>query len=136
MVKKLIAALMLASLSWSSVPSMAMIQSHARTASHTPASKADDHSCCPENGKPFLPSILPSPTSVPMPCEDAPCCAKQGPNESPSLPGTTRLSRPDIRTSAAVTQELNPNIRAGAVPQDFTLEPFQISSIRSTVLRN
>lgn len=136
MVKKLIAALLLAPLSWSSVPGVAMTQSHTPAAPQAPVSRGDDHSCCPENDEPFLPSIVPSPVSLPMPCEDAPCCAKQAPDESPSLPGTSRMSRPNIRTFAATTPELNQDARAGSAPKDLSLEPFQLYSIRSTVLRN
>lgn len=136
--KRLIAIVALAALSWLGMPAPAMaMQQHGRDSQSAQAgSQAQDHSCCPEGPAQFVPSIFDTPTLPAMPSEDSPCCARQAPS-SPSLPATTRLSRPDSSGPALRTNvDSNHDIGVRTEPQSLDTGPFQLSSIRSTVLRN
>ena len=138
MTKRFIAVLALASLSWWSVPAAMAMAMHSRPhANHEtaqPASEAQDHSCCPEGHSLFAPPIFVTPAPAPMPCQDYPCCTQQGPDNSPQLPGTIRLPRPDSGSFAERTADLKADVRDRTARETFT-GPFQLSSIRSTVLR-
>ena len=139
MKKRVIAILVLASLSGSTPPTMALaMQVHIDQPRET-ARRADagDHSCCPQNRSHFLVPIFVIPAQPPMPCQDSPCCVKQAPTNSPSMPSTVRLSRPDSgRFSAIVSTSPKQDLRIGTAVQVLDTGPFQLSSIRSIVLRN
>ena len=140
MKKRLIAILALVALSWSSAGAMTLaLQRHMYTAPQSvpPTSNSQDHSCCPEGPAQLVPSIFIIPTLPPMPCEDSPCCARQAPSSSPSLPGTIWLSRPDSsRVAFREKVDTDVELRVRMQPQSLDTGPFQLSSIQTTVLRN
>lgn len=140
MKNRLISILALATLSWSSAPAMALAtqhQMHIAVEGARPASKNQDHSCCPEGPPQFLFSTFVIPAQAPLPCEDSPCCARQAPTSSPSVAGTIRVSRPDSNR-AALGGKVDPkqDLRVQTKPGNLDTGAIQPSSIRSTVLRN
>lgn len=134
MKKRLIAIVTLAALSWPSVPALAMLR-HIHNAQGAQAvSQAQDHSCCPEATARFVLSTVALPALPPVPCEDSPCCARQAPSSSLSLPGTIRLSRPDFsHLPLRARIDSGHDFRARTEPQTLDTGPFQLSSIRSII---
>src|SRR6266567_1311464 len=93
MKNRFIAALMLACLAMWSVPgAVAASSSSTAQKSGQPVSERN-HSCCPSVHSRFVPPLFVKPGPASMPCgEQHPCCARQGPENLPSLPATTRLA--------------------------------------------
>src|SRR5580765_7879835 len=98
MKSRFIAALMLATLALCSAPAAWAAPSSSDT-DKTNQAAGQDHSCCPRGHSRFVPPVFVKPAPASMPCGDQhPCCAKQGPENSPSLPATTRLAEPGSDT--------------------------------------
>jgi hypothetical protein len=138
MKSRIIAAWLLASLVWWSVPTAmagtsdtASVQPQAQRSS----SGVHDHSCCPGLHLRIVPALLVTPAPADVPCERHPCCAKQAPGNPSALPEATQISRPglDGLRKAAIDQAGtgSSGIAAKASSKDF----FQSYSARSTVLR-
>src|SRR5579862_6374064 len=100
MKKRIIGVLMLASLSWWSVPtvfaSVFLIHSAGeRKAGSSSTSKAHNHDCCPSLHLGLEASLFVALTPPAMPCgNEHPCCSKHAPDHSLSLPATNRITRP------------------------------------------
>src|SRR3974390_1392996 len=107
MKSRLIAALILVSLLWWSIP--AAFASSATTLAQDqttqPSSNTHDHSCCPGAHARFIPPLFVKPGPAPIPCEEHPCCVKHGPENPPSLPGTTSIPRPGSDVLPATTPD-------------------------------
>lgn len=135
MAKRLIAALLLASLSCWSAP--VAIAASGPVRSHQPSQKSSEshaHDCCPSLGSQLMPAMPQESLSSGMPCDDQhPCCAKQGPQNSPLLPAPTRPSRLSAG-GAPIVAALNQS--ADAFRSVFSSsDRFRFHSVRSTVLR-
>jgi hypothetical protein len=133
MKSRFIAALMLAMLALGSVP-----RAWAASSSATQAKSAagHDHSCCPKVHSRFVPPVFVKPGPASMPCGDQhPCCAKQGPENPPSLPATTRLAAPgsDGMVVAIADQLRDEATLVAMLASDKN--PLRSYSARSTVLR-
>lgn len=136
MKQRMIAVLLLASLSLASVPALwasAYVVTVATT-SHRTAASAHDHSCCPGHRRISIPILL-SVASGPMPCgNNHPCCAKPAPENPASLPASGKSAQPDSQIDSAV-QDDSP----GGSPQADVMapdkSPFRLSLFHSTVLR-
>src|ERR1700751_4912365 len=136
MVQKSIAAFVLATLGWLSLPvtfESAPIQS--LHSSHQQASPAQDHSCCPQRRTWIPPDLFVAVTYPAMPCgAQHPCCVKQRPASPSSIPVQRELTRrAAARTSGTSAARAFPD--HGRVVEASVIcllpPPFE----RSTVLR-
>jgi len=137
--KKVIAALVLASLAVWSVP--VSFASAKRSAplnyngrQPSPAA-AQHHSCCPGFHSPFVEQLFAELAPVPeMPCGDQhPCCARQVPENPPALTAASRVERPGSQSDfVSVT---NPNASRGGAIAVETSGFFPPHFARSIVLR-
>ncbi len=139
MKKKIIGALVLASLSWWSVPTAFAAFStsnRARSAPSSAKSKAHDHDCCPGvHPRPDSPLFV-AITPPAMPCGDEhPCCAKPTPDNSFSLPAVNRITRPGPETIAVTIADKDAHSRRGINPQSSRTDFSPPYFVRSTVLR-
>jgi hypothetical protein len=139
MTKRLIAAVVLASLACWSIPvalaSSVQISVMAQKSAAQPASGAHDHSCCPGIHSRFVPPLFVAPSPADVPCDRHPCCAKQAPQNPPALPAASRTLRPGSDGVPVTVAEHKLGIRTRSLAGITSSSPFQISSIRSTVLR-
>jgi hypothetical protein len=140
MTKRLIAAVVLASLACWSVPvalaSSAQIGSMmAQKSAAQPASSAHDHACCPGIHSRFVPPVFVMPPPADIPCDQHPCCAKQAPQNPPALPAASRTLRPGSDGAPVTVAEHKLGVRIRPLAEGTSNSPFQISFIRSTVLR-
>jgi hypothetical protein len=140
MKKRIIGALVLASLSWWSVPtafaSVFLIHSAAiKKAASSPASKAHNHDCCPGLHLRLEAPLFVALTPPAMPCGDEhPCCAKHAPDHSFSLPAVNRMTRPgpdSFATGVAQNDAARSGVTSPSSGRDVALTFFA----RSTVLR-
>lgn len=139
--KRFIAAVVLASLTYWSVPaSFASAKSSAFPNSHRPVppppSEAQHHSCCPGFHSPFVEQLVEELLPVPeMPCgERHPCCARQAPQNPPALTAASRVERPRSQSKVAVAAfkvSCGKNISA----ETSDAFPFPSYLVKSTVLR-
>ena len=141
---RFIAALLLASLALSSVP--VSLASSLATGSSTLGSstavkppeplpsKAHDHSCCPGVHSTLVPPVFVKLAPADLPCDEHPCCATPGPENSPSLPAATRLARPDLQGILATLPDHLRNT-LNRVTSETSSNFFPTYSVRSTVLR-
>lgn len=136
MIRRSIAACVLASLCWLSVPvafgSMpaGMMHSARRT-----ASPAEDHSCCPRHQVRMTPALFMVATFPVMPCgEQHRCCARQRPASPSNVPAESKVIRPGAERMLANAADKSFTDRGGIVETStfcFLPPPFE----RSTVLR-
>ena len=140
MTKRLIAAVLLASLACWTVP--VALASSAQTGSMMaqksaakPASSAPDHACCPGIHSRLVPPVFVMPSPAEIPCDQHPCCAKQAPQDPPALPAASRTLRPGSDGAPVKVAEHELGVRTRTLAEVTNSSPFQISSIRSTVLR-
>lgn len=98
MTKRIIAALMLASLLSGSAPlALAAVAGDSARGHH---SSTRIHSCCPGTHQKMVTSF----TAAAMPCgNEHPCCAKHAPENPSSLPAVNRLPRPSIEVIVSRT---------------------------------
>jgi hypothetical protein len=146
MKKRLIAAVVLASLACWSVPGALAAASDAfsRTV-QTPAqpsssssnsSGTHDHSCCHGARPKFVVPLFVSLTPVQMPCGDQhPCCAKHGSENSPALTASTRIERPRLESSLASVTKQFPKAGTGVATEIRGNNFLPSYAIRSSVLR-
>lgn len=135
--ERFIAAMVLASLVWSCVPMLAMMPAAAmpHASPHHAAAGTHDHSCCPGVHSQRVPPIFVKAAPGGMPCDEQhPCCARQGPENPPSLPATTR-SRPDSHAVAAIVADHSRVSPARIAVTGFGRATWQPQFERSTVLR-
>ena len=138
MKKRLNAALVLTALAgWSVQGALAASSSSiAEKSAQQAAVSEQDHSCCPGVHSRFVPPLFVKPGPASMPCgEQHPCCAKQGPENPPSLPATTKLAAPgfDGVLTAIADQDRDDATLVGTEASARNL--LRSYSARSTVLR-
>ena len=135
MKKRWIAAFVLGSLFWSSVPfAMALSQPAAAEETFRHASPAkQDHSCCPGTHFALPPRLFLIPAQPKVPCgEEHPCCARPEHENPASLPATAKNAHPFVEISAALLDSpLRPVAAAISRVRVFSSPPFA----HSTVLR-
>jgi len=114
MIQRSIAAFLLLTLGWMSVPvalgSVAAGTMHLR---HRDASPAQNHSCCPRPGVRRAP-VLSVVVSLPaMPCSPQhPCCLKQKPASPSNIPVQSTITRPAAeRAIASSVERASPDYR-------------------------
>jgi hypothetical protein len=138
--KRLPATLILVSLlCWSVLPALAspelggpVTPKADRSRSHS----ARNHSCCPGSHAQIALSIFSTLPPANMPCSDRPCCVRQGPENSPSLPALNRIFRPDSQQIYVGGGLRNLTARGRIQAEMSTRDAFDFNSVRSTVLRN
>jgi len=135
MKKRWIAAFVLGSLFWSSVPvAMAFSQPVAVEPAVRHASPAtQDHSCCPGIHFTLPPRLFLIPAQPSVPCgEEHPCCARPEHENPASLPATATNAHPFVEISAVVPDSFLRTVAA-------TISRFRVTASppfeRSTVLR-
>src|SRR6266568_295718 len=136
MKKRFIAALVLTVLAVWSVPGALAASSSSMAQKSGQQAGEQDHSCCPGVHSRFVPPLFVKPGPASMPCgEQHPCCAKQGPENPPSLPATTKLAAPGFGgvLTAIGDQHRDDAMPVGTHPSAMTL--LRSYSARSTVLR-
>jgi hypothetical protein len=139
MKKRFIAGVVLASLALWSVPvafaSLLQPASSVEQKPVEPSSSMHDHDCCPGvHSRLALPAaVIPYPAEVP--CEQHPCCAKQAPQSQPALPAASTRVRPGSEGVPVVISEQHRDGRTRAAIEATCDNPFQLYSVRSTVLR-
>lgn len=136
MIRRSIAAFVLATLTWLSVPmafgSMAARMMHP---THRDASAGQEHSCCPRTRARMTPVLFVAANFSEMPCgTQHPCCARQRPASPSSVPVESKVIRPAAeRTLADVADkpsgERSHSVEASAIC--FLPAPCE----RSAVLR-
>jgi len=140
MKNRCIAVLLLASLiGWSmpvafASPAKPLPQAAQESVRHSDSS-GHSHACCPGAHSLLDPVLLVNAEPAAMPCGDEhPCCAKSGPHNPPTLPGTTKIARPDSEGSLATISE---HCRAGRtrITAETSVNVFPSYFERSTVLR-
>lgn len=138
MCRRLIAAGILASLTWWSLPVgpvLPMPFHTGRMARHS-VGVGPDHSCCPGV---HLRLVVPVPAqSQPagMPCGDEhPCCARQRSGNPSFLPAANKIPKRDPEGSAETLSGQDRGARQGSDAQILSKVSFPSYSARSTVLR-
>jgi hypothetical protein len=136
MIKKSIAALVLVTLGWLSVPvAVGSPTTGAMHSAHRNASPGQDHSCCPGPRSRMVPVLSVVASFPAMPCgEQHPCCAKQRPASPSSTPVESKVIRPAVERMLANVAGKVSESRSRLVevsPICFLAPPFE----RSAVLR-
>jgi hypothetical protein len=140
MKRRLIVAIVLASLGVWSVPvtlasPLPSGSSTAKKPSQQSSASMHDHSCCPGIPSQFVPPLFVTPAPV-LPCGNQhPCCAKQGPENPPSLPAATASARPGSEVMGATIANQHHDGRVRLAAEVLGTNLFQSCSLRSTVLR-
>jgi hypothetical protein len=141
MKNRLIAAVVVALLSWQSVgavvasPLRPGISTTGTAANQTP-SRVHGHSCCPHIQIRFAPPLFVMPAPAAMPCgEQHPCCARQGHENPQSLPAASTSSRPDGNGVSIPIADQRRDNRTRTAAEVEGSNPFQSYCTRSTVLR-
>jgi len=132
MKKRLIAALVLASLPFWSVPAAMAITQHSSPA-HSHAARMHDHSCCPGAHSRLMPVLVNSEPAE-VPCNQHPCCVKQRPENSATLPAAISIQRPDANGTQMTVSDRSIEGHNG-VSETSRIDSRQTYSARSTVLR-
>lgn len=132
---KFIGALLLALLAFGNTPLALATLLHSEPATKKLAiSNPHNHSCCPDAHMRFVPLMV-TPVST-MPCgAQHPCCAKQAPENSPSLPVATSTQRPNPSGVPMAMADQNQRSRARISAESAGGNPFPAYSGRKTVLR-
>ena len=134
MKKRIIGVLVLASLSWWSMPAFGSVFSiHSATAGKSASSAHKPHDCCPGVHFKLEAPLFVELTPPAMPCGDEhPCCTKHAPDRSFPLPAVNRMTRlPDSFAGIAQNDAARSGVTSPSSGQDFVLTYFA----RSTVLR-
>ena len=133
---KFIAALVLVGLCYWSVPVASAMQPKASTAEQPArhrAARMHDHSCCPGVHAEFVPPIFVNPTPAEIPCDQHPCCVKQGPENSAAVSAATTIPRPEVEGLVSAIPDAAKSIRAATKASGNDSYPSY--SARTTVLR-
>src|SRR5215471_15534671 len=136
--RRLIAAGLLASLMYLSVPaafgSLAGMLRMAHKPGETAHSGVGHHSCCPGRHAKLERVLFVAATPLPMPCGNhLPCCMKRSPVNATSIPKMTSPIRPGLQKATVVTAPPKVSMKEGwtALADNF----FPDYPSRSVVLR-
>jgi len=136
MIQKSIAAVVLATLCWLSVPTVFVpLRTGAGPRVQRDATSAQDHSCCPGSQPRLSPALFLAINAPAMPCGNQhPCCARQVPSNPSTMPVENKVVRPAAERVLALLSEEPSEGRGRLVEMTaigFLPPPFE----RSTVLR-
>lgn len=141
MKKRFIAAVVLASVGLWSVPVALASPRQSRSLTvQKPEQQASagmhDHSRCPGVNSRLVPPLIVTPAPASIPCSDEhPCCAKQRPENPPSLPAAAASARPGSEAVPAAIADQHHDGRAHMAAAVSGTNSFPSCSARSTVLR-
>lgn len=135
MIRRLIAAFVLATLCWLSAPVAYASPQPSLIRSVGEIASGYDHSCCPKSHPQRVPALfLAIPASAMPRGAEHPCCAKRAPVSPPAMPNVEKATKLAAEQILAVVadDELRITILIDELPtMDFLPPPFA----RSTVLR-
>jgi hypothetical protein len=136
MIQKSIAAFVLATLCWLSVPvAIGSMTAGTMHSAHHKAPPAQDHSCCPRPGARMVPVLFIAVNLTEMPCgAQHPCCVKQRPASPSNVPVQNKFTRPAAEQTLATFAEKTSSDR-GRVIEISTVGILPPPFERSTVLR-
>jgi hypothetical protein len=133
MIQKSIAAVVLATLCWLSVP-VAFGSLEMLPAQRFQRDAANDHSCCPGSQPRISPILFLAVNSTAMPCgEQHPCCARRTPSNPSTMPVETKVMPPvpeRVLAFIANTPSSGGGRNVETAAGSFLSPPFERSTVR------